>query len=66
MAVSSVGNVASITCLPSGHSATSTPILFLVSRLEAAPWAKAAGYGWVTLDVLAGILMINAVEHDTA
>lgn len=41
-------------------------ILFLVSRLEAAPWAKAAGYGWVALDVLAGILMINAVEYDTA
>jgi hypothetical protein len=41
-------------------------ILFLVSRLQAAPWAKAAGYGWVTLDVLAGILMINAVEYDTA
>ncbi|PMR59566.1 hypothetical protein C1A38_18955 [Verrucosispora sp. ts21] len=41
-------------------------ILFLVSRLPAAPWAKAAGYGWVTLDVLAGILMINAVEYDTA
>lgn len=41
-------------------------ILFLVSRLKAAPWAKAAGYGWVTLDVLAGILMINAVEYDTA
>ena len=41
-------------------------ILFLVSRLEAAPWAKAAGYGWVTLDVLAGILMINDVPYDTA
>jgi hypothetical protein len=41
-------------------------ILFLVSRLEAAPWAKAAGYGWVTLDVLTGILMINDVEYDTA
>ncbi|CAM3843022.1 hypothetical protein KIPE111705_27590 [Kibdelosporangium persicum] len=41
-------------------------ILFLVSRLEAAPWAKAAGYGWVTLDVLAGILMINDVAYDTA
>lgn len=41
-------------------------ILFLVSRLKAAPWAKAAGYGWVTLDVLAGILMINDVPHDTA
>ncbi|MEU4508152.1 hypothetical protein AB0G05_01530 [Nonomuraea wenchangensis] len=41
-------------------------ILFLVSRLKAAPWAKAAGYGWVTLDVLTGILMINGVEYDTA
>ncbi|MBG0823546.1 hypothetical protein HS048_22730 [Planomonospora sp. ID91781] len=41
-------------------------ILFLVSRLEAAPWAKAAGYAWVALDVLTGILMINAVEYDTA
>ncbi len=41
-------------------------ILFLVSRLDAAPWAKAAGYGWVTLDVLTGILVINGVEHDTA
>lgn len=41
-------------------------ILFLVSRLAAAPWAKAAGYGWVALDVLAGILMINDVAYDTA
>ncbi|MEV4805319.1 hypothetical protein AB0K18_35430 [Nonomuraea sp. NPDC049421] len=41
-------------------------ILFLVSRLEAAAWAKAAGYGWVVLDVLTGILMINGVDHDTA
>ncbi|EHR59200.1 hypothetical protein [Saccharomonospora cyanea] len=41
-------------------------ILFLVSRLEAAPWARAAGYGWVTLDVLAGILMINEIAYDTA
>lgn len=41
-------------------------ILFLVSRLKAAPWAKAAGYGWVTLDVLTGILMINDVPYDTA
>ncbi|MEY9214797.1 hypothetical protein NI17_018035 [Thermobifida halotolerans] len=41
-------------------------ILFLVSRLDAASWAKAAGYGWVTLDVLAGILMINDIPYDTA
>lgn len=41
-------------------------ILFLVSRLDGAAWAKAAGYGWVALDVLAGILMINQVDYDTA
>lgn len=41
-------------------------ILFLVARLDAAPWAKAAGYGWVALDVLAGILMINDIPYDTA
>ncbi len=41
-------------------------LTILVSRLEAAPWAKAAGYGWVALDVLAGILMINEVAYDTA
>ncbi|WP_159945017.1 MULTISPECIES: hypothetical protein [unclassified Nocardiopsis] len=41
-------------------------ILFLISRLDAAPWAKAAGYGWIALDVLAGILMINDIPHDTA
>jgi hypothetical protein len=41
-------------------------ILLLVSRLDAAPWAKAAGYGWVVLDVLAGILMINDISYETA
>ncbi len=41
-------------------------ILFLVSRLDAASWAKAAGYGWVALDVLAGILMINDIPYETA
>ncbi|MEE1938830.1 hypothetical protein V1L54_05280 [Streptomyces sp. TRM 70361] len=41
-------------------------ILFLVSRLEAASWARAAGYGWVVTDVLAGILVINEVDDDTA
>jgi hypothetical protein len=41
-------------------------ILFLVSRLDAAPWARAAGYGWVVLDVLAGILMINDISDETA
>lgn len=41
-------------------------ILWLIPRLDAAQWSRAAGYGWVALDVLAGILMINGVDHDTA
>lgn len=41
-------------------------ILFLVARLDAAPWAKAAGYSWVGLDVLAGVLMINEIPYDLA
>jgi hypothetical protein len=39
-------------------------ILFLVSRMDAPDWAKAAGYGWITLDVLSGIMAINDVAHD--
>ncbi len=39
-------------------------ILLLVSRLDAPDWAKAAGYGWITLDVLTGILTINEVAYD--
>ncbi|CAL9675275.1 hypothetical protein SUDANB15_07712 (plasmid) [Streptomyces sp. enrichment culture] len=30
------------------------------SRPEAAPWAKAAGYGWVTSDVLAGVWIVSS------
>lgn len=40
-------------------------ILLLVSRPDAAPWAKAVGYGWVVLDVLAGILVINDIPYET-
>ncbi|GJF32527.1 hypothetical protein KNE206_52270 [Kitasatospora sp. NE20-6] len=39
-------------------------ILFLIARMEAPVWAKAAGYSWITLDVLTGILAINGVAHD--
>lgn len=39
-------------------------ILLLVSRLDAPDWAKAAGYGWIILDVLTGILSINGVAYD--
>ena len=39
-------------------------ILFLISRMDAPNWAKAAGYGWIVLDVLTGILSINEVPYD--
>jgi len=41
-------------------------ILFLVARLDAAQWARAAGYAWVALDVLAGVLMINGIDGEIA
>lgn len=39
-------------------------ILLLISRLDAPDWAKAAGYGWIAIDVLSGILTINAVPYE--
>ena len=39
-------------------------ILLLIARLDAPEWARAAGYGWIAIDVVAGILAINAVEYD--
>lgn len=39
-------------------------LLFLVSRLPAPNWARAAGYGWLTIDVLVGVLKINNVPDD--
>ena len=39
-------------------------ILLLIDRLNAQSWAKAAGYGWIILDVLTGILSINGVAYD--
>lgn len=41
-------------------------MLFVVSRINAPDWAKAAGYGWLTLDVLCGAMLINAVPHEIA
>ena len=36
-------------------------LFLLVSRLEAPDWAKAAGYGWLVLDVTAGVMTLNGV-----
>ncbi|MEC3980071.1 hypothetical protein [Amycolatopsis sp. H20-H5] len=41
-------------------------ILFLVSRMDGPLWAKAAGFGWLALDIATGALLINHVPHDIA
>ena len=37
-------------------------VFLLVFKLPAPEWARAAGYGWLLLDVAAGILRINQVQ----
>lgn len=37
-------------------------VFLLVFKLPAPEWAKAAGYGWLLLDVAAGTLRINQVQ----
>ncbi|WP_197376102.1 hypothetical protein [Mycolicibacterium baixiangningiae] len=39
-------------------------MLCLISRLPAPAWARAAGFGWVTIDVTVGVLVINGVPDD--
>ena len=39
-------------------------LFLLVPQLRAPEWAKAAGYGWLVLDVTAGVLALNKVPHD--
>ena len=41
-------------------------LLLLVPLLNAPTWARAAGYSWLAIDVLAGALLINNVSHDIA
>ncbi len=38
----------------------------LVAKLEAPDWAKAAGYGWIILDVATGVMTLNDVPQSTA
>jgi hypothetical protein len=38
----------------------------LVAKLPAPEWARAAGYGWLLLDITAGALNINRVPHAVA
>jgi len=40
-------------------------ILPVVANLRAPRWVQSAGYGWVAIDVLAGVLAINGLPYDT-
>ena len=39
-------------------------LFLLVAKLEAPDWAKAAGYGWLVLDVMTAVLTLNGVPHE--
>jgi hypothetical protein len=39
-------------------------LFLLVAKLEAPEWARAAGYGWLVLDVMTGVLTLNGVPHE--
>jgi hypothetical protein len=41
-------------------------MIFVVGRLPGPNWAKAAGFGWLTLDILCGALMLNDVPYEIA
>lgn len=41
-------------------------MLFLISRMDAPEWGKAAGFGWITIDVVAGAMLINEVPAEIA
>ncbi len=41
-------------------------ILAIIARLKAPSWAKAAGYGWIALDVACGIMTLCNVPDATA
>lgn len=41
-------------------------VFALVYRLEAPEWGRAAGYAWLTLDVLTAVLTLHGVSADIA
>ena len=41
-------------------------MFMLVAKLEAPDWAKAAGYGWLLLDITAGVLTLNHASREIA
>jgi hypothetical protein len=38
----------------------------LVAKLPSPEWARAAGYGWLTLDIMTGVLVLNRVPRAIA
>ncbi len=38
-------------------------LFLMVSRLAAPDWARAAGYGWLVLDVMAGVLTLDGLPY---
>jgi hypothetical protein len=41
-------------------------VLFLVSRMPAPDWARAAGFAWLALDITSGAMTLNNVPYDIA
>ena len=41
-------------------------LFLLVPKLDAPEWARAAGYGWLLLDVTSGVMTMGNVAHDVA
>jgi hypothetical protein len=41
-------------------------IFLLVARLPAPEWARAAGYGWLVVDVMVGVMTLNHVPAEVA
>lgn len=38
--------------------------LFFISRIPAPAWARAAAFGWLTVDIAVGIMTLNLVPYD--
>jgi len=39
-------------------------LFLLVAKLEAPEWARAAGYGWLVLDVMTAVLTLDGVPYE--
>ncbi|WP_327340361.1 hypothetical protein OG384_35390 [Streptomyces sp. NBC_01324] len=39
-------------------------VLFVIDRVPAPAWARAAAFGWIAIDVMVGIMTLNLVSDD--